>query len=187
MQQIFSTVNQSPQQGFRRWQELLNAQLLPIEIERLGDGPFQATFDAAAVGPLRLSRVTQGAFRSETTAAAHRRCDKGDTIPVIFKERGVSTTVQDGRESVQRAGDILLLDWRPNVRTTLTDSQTLFVEVPRERLEIAFGSTRRYLGLTIGADLGSTQMATGFIQQLTRLSSQLAPDSATRMGSIAVD
>lgn len=181
MQQIFSTADHSSRDGFKRWQDLLDEQLTPIEVKRLNDSPFQAEFAACALGPFPIFRLRQGALLSETNAAGLRRHARPDTVMVILKQHGEATSVQDGRESVQRAGDILLLDRRPSVVTTHTDSQALFIEVPRERLENALGSTRRYTSLTVGAPLASTQMATSFIQNLVQLNPQLAADSAIRM------
>ncbi|OAS18843.1 helix-turn-helix domain-containing protein [Methylobacterium platani] len=187
MQELFSSAGRSSKDGFKLWRDTLDAQLIPVEIARLDDGPFQARFEATKIGQLRLSRITQSALRSNTTSTAHRRHDKPDTVGVFLMSYGESASVQDDRESVQRSGDLLVLDWCPVVRTTLTTSQSLFVEVPRERLESSLGSPRRYTALTVGANLGSTKLASSFVQNLVRLGPQLAADSATRMASVAVD
>ena len=106
---------------------------------------------------------------------------------VVLKLAGKSTTLQDGRESVQRPGDMIVLDHRPSVMTTHMDSQALFLELPRERLESVFGSTRLYAGLSLGADLASTRLATTFIHELIQVRRQLSPDAAERMAAIGVD
>lgn len=108
-------------------------------------------------------------------------------VVVLFKLAGMSTSLQDGREAVQRPGDMVVLDHRPSVLTTHMDSQALFLELPRERLETVFGSTRLYTGLSIGTDLASTRLTASFIRELIRVRHQLTPDAAERMATIGVD
>lgn len=102
-----------------------------------------------------MSRLAQGALRCETTPVAARRHNRAGMVVVVFKLAGRSTSLQDGRGSVQHPGDMLVLDHRPSVMTTHMDSQALFLELPRERLESVFGSTRLYAGLSLGAELAS--------------------------------
>jgi len=187
MHPVFSTTGLHPQSGFKRWRELLAERLVPIELERLDDGPFQGTLDVAEIGSLHVSRLTQSALRCETTPAAARRHDRAGMVVVLVKLAGLSSSSQDGRDAVQRPGDIVVLDHRPSVLTTHQDSQALFLEVPRERLERVLGSTRLYTGLSVGADLASTQLATGFLHELIRVRRQLTPDGTLRMGEIGVD
>ncbi|SFT26676.1 helix-turn-helix domain-containing protein [Methylobacterium sp. yr668] len=187
MQQVFSSSGHSFQKGFKLWREFLNERLIPTEITCLSEGPFHAKLDIAEIGPLQLSRITQGALRCETTSAGARRHNKADMVAVLLRRYGASTSLQDGREAVQRAGDILVLDPRPCVVATRIKSQSLFVEMPRERLEGMLGSTRLYSGLTIGANLPSTKLATSFIHALTEVNHQLAPDGIARMASITLD
>jgi AraC-like DNA-binding protein len=187
MQPVFSTAGLHPQNGFQRWRELLGERLVPIEVERLDDGPFQAKLDIAEIGALHISRLTQSALRCETTPSAARRHDKAGMVVVLFKIAGLSTSHQDGRDAVQRPGDLLVLDHRPSRVTTHADSQALFVELPRERLESALGSTRLYTGLSVGAELASTTLATNFIHELIRVRRQLADEAAARMSAIGID
>ncbi|WP_267425956.1 helix-turn-helix domain-containing protein [Methylobacterium sp. GC_Met_2] len=188
MQSLFSTEGLHPSTGFKLWRELLGERLVPIEVERLdADGPFRGKLDIAEVGPLHISRLTQSALRCETTPTAARRHDRAGMIVVLFKVAGMSTSVQDGREAVQRPGDMVVLDHRPSVLTTHEDSQALFLELPRERLERVLGSTRLYTGLSLSADLASTQLTTCFIHELIRVRRQLTPDAAERMAAIGVD
>ncbi|MEH3062270.1 MAG: helix-turn-helix domain-containing protein [Methylobacterium radiotolerans] len=187
MQTVFSTEGLHPRNGFKLWRDLLGERLVPIEVERLDDGPFRGRLDVAEIGALYLSRLTQSALRCETTPSAARRHDRAGMVVVLFKLAGLSTSVQDGREAVQRPGDVVVLDHRPSVLTTHRDSQALFLELPRERLEGVLGSTRHYTGLSVGADLASATLATGFIHDLIRVRHQLTPDAAERMSAIAVD
>jgi AraC-like DNA-binding protein len=188
MQPLFSTEGLHPSTGFKLWRELLGERLVPIEVARLdADGPFQGKLDIAEVGPLHISRLTQSALRCETTPAAARRHDRAGMVVVLFKLAGRSTSVQDGREAVQRPGDMVVLDHRPSVLTTHENSQALFLELPRERLESVLGSTRLYTGLSLGADLASTRLTMCYIHELIRVRRQLTADAVERMAAIGVD
>ncbi|SFL21629.1 AraC-type DNA-binding protein [Methylobacterium pseudosasicola] len=161
--------------------------LVPIEIERLDDRPFACKMEFASVGPLRMKRLTQGALRSEMMPNAARHRDGGGTVATIFLLAGALTCQQDGRESVQQPGDIVVLDRRHAVVTSSAGSQALFLKLPRERLEGILGPSRLYTSLTMGADLASTILVTNFFHDLIRVRRQLTPDAADRMALIGAD
>jgi AraC family transcriptional activator of tynA and feaB len=133
MRQLFSSAGHPFERGFKLWREFLNERLIPTEIECLSGSPFNAQLDITEIGPLQLSRITQSALRCETTLAGARQHDKADVVAVLFRRYGESASLQDGREAVQRAGDMLVLDPRPCVVATRMNSQSLFVEMPRQR------------------------------------------------------
>ncbi|MHB2210485.1 AraC-like ligand-binding domain-containing protein [Methylobacterium sp. CM6257] len=187
MQPLFSTSGLHPQRGFKLWREMLFDRLVPIEIEPLDDAPFEGRLDVAALGPLHMSCLSQGALRSETTPDAVQRHDRSGMVVVIFKLAGASTSVQDGRSSTQQPGDIVVLDHRPAVLTTSAGSRSLFLELPRERLESVLGPTRLYTALTMNTQSGSTSLTASFFRQLIRVGSALPPDAAARMAGIGVD
>lgn len=184
---VFSTAGHSAGEGFRRWQELLSARLIPIGVQRLDEGPFHARLDFAELGPLQVSRLTQSALRSETTPAAARQHAHADNVVVVFKVAGRSTTLQNDRDAVQVPGDIIVLDHRPSVVATQCDSQALFIEVPRARLEAALGPMRLYAGLSMGAERATTLLATRYLHNLLQVRDQLAPSALARSSEISLD
>lgn len=97
MQPLFSTVGLHPRNSFQRWQGILLERQVPLKQTRLDPGSFEGRLDVAGIGPLLITRITQGPMRSEITPAIIRRFDKGDTLVVVFKLAGVSTTSQDDR------------------------------------------------------------------------------------------
>ncbi|MCJ2058209.1 hypothetical protein MKL09_16820, partial [Methylobacterium sp. J-048] len=187
MQTLFSTAGLHPRDSFRLWQDALIGFGATVEHSRLDDGPFAAKLEIASVGPLHVTRVTQDAVRNETTSDLMRRGDRDVGVAVILNLAGSATALQDGRDAVAGAGDMVILDQRPAVHTSSASSRSLLLELPRERLENVLGSTRLYTALTVGSDLASTALAFTFIQELIRVSPQLAPDAAARMASIGVD
>ncbi|MCJ2055237.1 helix-turn-helix domain-containing protein [Methylobacterium sp. J-048] len=187
MEALFSTEGLNPLQSFRRWREALVGRGVPLEQARLDDGPFAAKLEAARVGPLLLTRVSHGAMRSEATRGLIQRNGKDGTVVVIFKLAGRSTRSQDDRSSVQQRGDLVVIDHRQAAHESSTDSQSMFLELPRERLEGVLGSTRLYTSLTMGGDVASTALTVKFFHELARVRDRLDPDSAARMASVGVD
>ena len=187
MQPLFSTAGLHPRTGFRRWQEALHARRIPVEQTPLDQRAFEGRLDAAEIGSLTVTRIAQGAVRSELTPATIRRFDKGDTLVVVFKLAGQSTVVQDERSCPQQSGDLFVLDHRPAVLISGVGSQSMFLDIPRARLEGALGPARLYTALTVGRSLGSTALTTAFFHDLIRIRRQLAPDAVDRMAAIGVD
>ena len=187
MKTLFSTEGLHPRDSFKAWREAVIEHLIPLEIESLDDGPFAAKLEVAGVGPLLIVRLTQGALRNETTSRTVRHLDGADMAAVCFNVAGASTTFQDGREAMQRPGDIVVLDRRPQVITTSAGSQSLVLQLPRKRLEHILGPSRLYTSLTMGADLASTALTSNFFHELIRVHRQLTSDAAERMASIGAD
>lgn len=187
MQPLFSTDGIHPRNSFLLWRDALRRQSLPIEVERLDDTPFEGRIDIADIGSLLLTRIAQSDVRSEVTPGLLRQFGKGDTVVVLFKLAGTSAVQQQERIGALQAGDIVVIDHRPAVLTSGPGSQSLFLELPRERLENLLGPARLYTALTVGAHLGAATLATTFFHDLIRVRRQLTPEAAARMTAIGVD
>ena len=187
MRTLFSTADEKPNNSFRRWQETVFERIVPVELTPTSERPFQGVLEAAEVGPLLITRITQSAIKTEATLTTIRRHGKQDTLNVAITLRGQVFSAQDDRTSIQRPGDIVVLDRRPTTMVSETDTQTLFIELPRESLERALGSTRRYTALTISADQPGTSLVTSFFNELVRTYERLTPEISARMATIGVD
>jgi AraC family transcriptional activator of tynA and feaB len=80
-----------------------------------------------------------------------------------------------------------VLDRKPTVMLTKEHSRSLFLEVPRERLERMLGPVAQYAGLTVGAEQATTSLVTNFVDELTRIQGRLSLDLADRLSSIGID
>ncbi|MCJ2062780.1 helix-turn-helix domain-containing protein [Methylobacterium sp. J-088] len=187
MRTLFSTADEKPKNSFRRWRETVFERIVPVELTAADPEAFQGTLEVADVGPLLITRLRQSAIRIEATPGTIRRRAKHDTLNVVIALNGEVISSQDDRTAIQRAGDIAVLDWRPVLIDVYSYSQALFIEVPRERLERALGSTRRYTALTLGADQASTSLVTTFFNQLVRTYAGLPSDTADQMAAIGID
>jgi AraC family transcriptional regulator, positive regulator of tynA and feaB len=187
MRTLFSTADEDPKNSFRRWKDAVFERIVPVELTPTSETAFSGRLEAAEVGPLVITRVTQSAVRTEATPDTIRRHGKHETLNVAIVLQGRISSAQDDRTSIQGPGDLVVLDRRPTVMSAEADSRTLFIEVPRERLERALGSTRTYTALTVAADQPGTSLVTTFFTELARTHEGLTPDMGNRMAAIGVD
>ncbi len=187
MRTMFSTDGIAERKKFGRWSEIIHDRLVPVEQSQLSDEPFRGRIEAADVGSLSISRITQGALRTEATPHTIRQHAKHDTLSVAIKLNGVSSVTQDDRHAVQRPGDIVLIERRPSILQSSTGSCSYLLEVPRRRIEGALGSTQLYSAMTVNAALPSASLVRTFIEELVRVYGALTPEMAERMASIGID
>lgn len=187
MRTLFSTADFKPKDSFRLWRETIFERIVPVELTPAVAHAFTGTLEAAEVGPLLITRVTQSAVTTVATPDTIRRHGKYETLNVAITLKGRVFSAQDDRTAIQNPGDIVVMDRRPATMASDVDTQTLFVELPRAALERALGSTRRFTCLTIGADQVGTSMVTTFFQELVRNAERLTPDMSNRMASVGVD
>lgn len=187
MRTMFSTDGIVERKKIDRWSEIIQDRLVPVEHTRIEDGPFRGVIEAADIGVLAISRITQEALRTEATPETIRRHSKRDTLSVAIKLRGVSSVTQDGRESVQRPGDIVVIERRPVVMQSSAGSCSYLLEVPRQRLEAALGPSRHYTSMTVDAALPGAALVRTFVDELVRVHESLSPEMSERMASIGID
>jgi AraC family transcriptional regulator, positive regulator of tynA and feaB len=187
MRTLLTTAAIHPRDSFRFWQNAIWERIVPVEQARIGDSHFQGVLEAADVGPLAVTRVTQSAIRTEATSATIRRHDKHETVSVVLMLAGTLACAQGGRESTQRPGEFVVMDRKPAVMLTREHSRSLVLEIPRDRLERMLGPVSLYAGLTVGAEQATTSLVTTFVTELTRIEGRLSPDLADRLSSVGID
>ncbi|MET0532127.1 MAG: helix-turn-helix domain-containing protein [Microvirga sp.] len=187
MQTLFSTEFLHPSGKFQSWRDAMSDVRVPTEMKRLTDDPFDGKLEFAKIGSIEAIRTSHSALRAEATPNLVRRHGQGNSVGIFLRLAGVARTGQSDRTSVQRPGDLMVLDCSPATQEYSAGSQMLTLHIPRERLESFLGPARLYSGLTIGADLGSTALTTAFLTELMQVSQSLTPDVADRMTSIGVD
>lgn len=184
---MFSTEEADPAHSFAHWRRTIIERIVPVELKNLGDKPFRGTMEGADIGSLSITRISQGAIRTEATPETIRRHDKHDTLTVSIVLNGVVTSLQNDRHAVQGAGEIVVLDRRPTVMATRAESRTLLLEISRAKLEGLLGPARVYSALTIGSGQASTTLVTTFFNELVRIHGNLSPDTSERMASVGSD
>jgi AraC-like DNA-binding protein len=187
MRTLFSTEHLHPKDKFKGWRDAMSALHVPAEQKRLTDDPFDGKLEFAKIGSIDAIRTSHSSLRAEATPNLIRRHGQENAVGIFLRLAGVAKTGQADTSSVQRPGDLMVLDSSPAAQEYSAGSQMLTLHIPRARLESFLGPARLYSGLTIGADLGSTALATGFLTELMQVSGSLTPDVADRMAAIGID
>jgi hypothetical protein len=159
MKTVFSTDNIQQSQRFRVWRETLFDCIGPVEQKQIDDGPFNGRIEAVRVGDLRMTRVSESALQTEVTPATLRQREDTGTVFVLIQLEGRSTSSQDGRDTVQRPGDIIVLGGRPNVHRSSRTDRSIVLELPREKLENFLGPTKIYTAFASGANSPGSMLA----------------------------
>ncbi|MCJ2134714.1 helix-turn-helix domain-containing protein [Methylobacterium sp. J-026] len=187
MKTVFSTEGLHPRNAFKAWKDKISELGATVEQQRLDDSVFEAKMAVARVGSIAMNRSTMGAVRNEATTCLIPRHGDDGLVMATFTYAGRATSCQDDRSSVQRKGDLVVIDHRPTVLTTSRSSDCLVLQIPRARLESVLGPTRLYTSLTVGSEFASTSLALTFLNELIQVGHQMTPDAADRMASIGVD
>ncbi|WP_342111295.1 helix-turn-helix domain-containing protein [Methylobacterium sp. SI9] len=157
-------------------------------MKKTNDQPFEASWEAAEIGGLAVSRTSFDAYRMETGPNTIRRGAKHDKLVALFRVAGTVGCRQYDRAVRERAGDLTILD--NNVPVDLeffARMRNLRVEVPREKLERMLGPARLFAALPIGADMPGASLARTFFDELVRVHGSLSPEMAERMMGVGVD
>ena len=189
MQTIFSTAGMAPKDRFRRWRDVSEDRIVPMEQAYLGEEAFDATIDAARVGGVDFTKFSFRNLRASTTPRTLRHENhRTDHLFISMVLSGTVRADQNDRSSTDKAGDFAVRD--TNTPWTIEHngySEVLAIAVPRERLETALGSARTCAGLTVDGDLPATLLARSFLANLLREGDRLPPHSAERMVGIGID
>ena len=187
MKFLFSTEWVHPRNAFTFWKDKISELGATVVQQRLDDSVFEAKMAVARVGSIAINRSPIGAVRNEAPTCVIPPHGDDGLVMATFTFAGWATSSQDDRSSVQRRGDLVVIDHRPTVLTTSRGTDCLVLQIPRARLESVLGPTRLYTSLTVGSDLASTSLAMTFWTDLVRVGQQMTPDAADRMASIGVD
>ncbi|MEE7502900.1 helix-turn-helix domain-containing protein [Methylobacterium mesophilicum] len=186
MQTFFSTDDVHPGAAFRRWREMVCERVALAALQTDDAGHFRGKLEVTDIGGVPISRLAHTSLRTEATADMVRRNGRHNRVCAILRLSGNGSFQQGDQEARTRPGDLVVLDARPAVCMTEASS-SLVVDLPRERLENVLGPSRLFSGLTIGADLASTTLASSYLRDLVRVGDRLTPDAAARMASIGID
>jgi len=184
---VLSTREADKTARFKLWREVLYDRMGPIELSHLCDEPFEGLIQAADVGSLRITRIRESCVRSEITADTLRRRERTQTVFALIQLAGRSVNIQDGREAVQTAGEIVVLADRPNVHVSGVNDRSLVLELPIAPLERMLGPTRHFTALTFGSRGGTGPLVRTFFEELVRVHEKLPASSAERMAGVGID
>lgn len=173
--------------AFQQWRDSFIERVVPVELSKIGESPFHGAVEASFIGTLPVTRLTQSGVRVEATSRTVRRHSKNDTFTACILEEGILKNIQYDRSGVQKAGEIVIYDRRPQTVVSEDKSRALLIEIPRERIEGIVGPSQVYSSLTIDTTVASTAIVSTFFRQLLQINDLLSPQASTQMSSIGVD
>ncbi len=161
---------------------------MPSECKTIGDGAFRAHIEGTQIGGMLITRSSVNGQAVRITPQTIRRHSKQDKLSVVIRLSGTANSNQYDRAVVQQPGDLIVLDSNKPVTLEYPDpTSSLFIELPREQLEGALGSSPLYAGLRVGGDLPGTSLVRTFFTDLIRVHREMSPDMAERMTRIGTD
>ncbi|MCJ2081489.1 helix-turn-helix domain-containing protein [Methylobacterium sp. J-090] len=188
MRVLVTTENIPQHRKFDLWRDVSYERLIPSEARKTGDGPFEGMLEAADVGGVLITRSTFGALTTEVTPGNIRRHGKQHTLSATIRLAGMAASTQNDRSLIHNPGEIVIVDRSRPVRLDFeAPTQSLVIEIDRDRIERLLGPAALYSALKIDAGLGSTKLAVGFFKDLVDVQHRLPPETAARMASIGVD
>lgn len=135
-----------PAMSFEAWQALLDNTYGPTRNLRLTDAPFDGALQAHALGQSSITRIRSVPIR-------YRREATGDTIDHFFLSLSLcaqASVMQDGRQSMQQAGDIVLYDSaRPYICDLPHGDDQIVCAVPRALMLVHLPTVEKQLSVTL--------------------------------------
>jgi AraC family transcriptional regulator, positive regulator of tynA and feaB len=188
MKLLITTDGVPARRKFDVWRDVSYERLIPSEARKTGDGVFEGMLEAADFAGVLITRSTFGTLSTQVTPDNIRRHRKQHTISATIRLAGQAVSRQNDRTVVHNPGDIVVIDRsRPVELESLTPTQSIVVEMQRDRIESVLGPASIFSALKIGAEQASTSLAVNFFKELISVQHRLAPDIASRMASIGVD
>jgi AraC-like DNA-binding protein len=115
------------------------------------------------------------------------RDDSPPSLFVILKRHGVSTVIQDGRETVVGPGDLVLVQsTEPSIVVTDHYNYLDSVQIPLELIALPEPVLRQALAQRLGSDLPLASVLGRFVDSLTTVS-RVHPVEAEALARAAVD
>jgi AraC-like DNA-binding protein len=180
MSRLYDTRECADADRLAYWTETVCSQILPVRIDPRHDAHLAATaMRSTSVGDLQVREVVGGEHLYErTTGDVHR----GDphTLQVGLQVAGSSLLVQDGREAVLGAGDIVLYDSsRPFTLAMDARFHWQVFLLPKDKLRRSDREISALTAVTIGGSAGVAGVVTRFLRDLAAQAPQLEADGAS--------
>ena len=167
MSRTFDTRRDSGGDPLAFWTETVCSQILPVQIDPRQDAQLSTSaMRSTSIGDLQLREVVGGEHLYERTAGDIRRGDPM-TLQVGLQLTGSSLLVQDGREAVLGAGDLVLYDSsRPfSLVMDARFSWQVFL-LPKDKLRRSDREISELTATTIDASTGVAGLVVRFLRDL---------------------
>jgi AraC-like DNA-binding protein len=183
----YSTRKVHPRDRLSYWVEVVSKAFFRHAFHSQLGSAFQGDFHAGAVGELKIARCNLDPCEARRSALDQARDDIDDLFLAV-RLSGRSIVEQDGREAVQHAGEIVLLDTRrPGETRYETPTESVFICVPRESLEARLGNIEALTSRPIAGERPVAGLAMAFLCMLAERSAEFDDGSCGTLANQALD
>jgi AraC-like DNA-binding protein len=170
------------------WLNTVCSQILPVKIDPRHDVSPSAAMSCVQIGEMAI-RTVVGGDHVYSRSMAEVRAGDPDTLQIGFPVGGSSILVQDGREAVLSAGDMVLYDSsRP---FTLVMEERFHWQVflfPKTVLRRPTSELREITAIRMGGDAGMAGVVQRFLRGVAKDGARLeGDDGALMLGKHAAD
>lgn len=169
-------------------QDLFGGGAVPLEIEHLRreSHGIDLQFASAGLGPLAVQSLRSSATAVKRTARLVRD-ESPPSVSLAVQRGGSGTMVQEGRETVFGAGDLVLVSsTRPSVVLSGHRSSAHLVRIPAQLLAVPEATLRQAVAVRVGSELPLGGILGRFVGDLATVP-DLSPVDAEHLARPAVE
>ncbi|HEY5833285.1 helix-turn-helix domain-containing protein [Streptomyces sp.] len=191
MRTVYRSEDFSARERLDAWQNVNDRSIMPLAISGADPADFTATVRQAQIGAAALSQLVFSPHQVARTPALVQRFDP-ELYTLALTLRGSIGLDQAGRDTVSRAGDLMLYDSSLPFCSRVGDgpgdlTETLLLHIPKHLMPLPADSVERLLAVRLPADQG---LAAVVAQTLTSIHAEAAhctPADTARLGTVVID
>jgi AraC-like DNA-binding protein len=169
---LYPTKDLGAKERFDYWQDVVCSTFAPTDNRKLNDEQFDGLLNVKTRGSVTFSQIQSRPIEYER----HRRDDDSDHFFLSLSLCEQAYTSQNGRQSSQRAGDIVLLDsTQPYVCSFPEGDNQIVLTVPRPLLLAHFSNAEQFLSRTLASQSPLGNLAKTMLTEIW--STPALPDS----------
>ena len=188
-QQVFDTRRVRRQERLAFWHEVMRSQILPVSIDPRQDESLASdAMRASRVGDLHIREVVGGEHLYRRTEADLRAGDP-NMLLVGLQLKGSAILVQDGREAVMGAGDLVLYDSsRPFTLAMDARFSWQVFRLPKDKLRRSDREIAKLTAVRLDTTKGVAGIVVRFLRDITaNLEVASEPETAQSLCENAAD
>jgi AraC-like DNA-binding protein len=187
MLQIYSTETVQEAERISFWKDAVCQSYCPAECAPLTERHFDGAIQLHHFGPAVVSHVRSSPVQYARAQGDLNR-DARDVFYVALTECAEAYVIQDGRESRQKRGDIVMFDnARPYACGFPQGDDQIICAIPREMMLQYLPHADALSAVTLSASAPMVPLATGMLRQTAALPRHAAPAVTTRLGMSLIE
>lgn len=169
---LYPTKDLGAKERFDYWQDVVCSTYAPTDNRKLSDEQFDGLLNVKTLGSVTFSQIKSLPIEYER----HRRDDDNDHFFISLSLCPEAHVTQNGRQSTQRVGDIVIFDSaRPYVCSFPEGDNQIVLTVPRSLLLDHMSNVEHFLSRTLDSQSPVGSLARTMLMEVW--STQALPDS----------